>query len=69
MGSIALFADVADVIEAVVRLAEHPKAVGQVFNVGSTEEISINGLAERVRINHSRSEIIFIPYDQLIARI
>jgi UDP-glucose 4-epimerase len=62
------FADVADVIEAVVRLAEHPKAVGQVFNVGSTEEISINGLAERVReLTQSRSEIIFIPYDQAYA--
>lgn len=58
------FADVADVVEAVFRLAQHPKAVGQVFNIGSTEEISIKALAERVKnLTDSHSEIVFIPYD------
>ncbi len=42
------FADVADIIDATVKLAQHPGAVGQVFNIGSTEEVTIRELAERV---------------------
>jgi UDP-glucose 4-epimerase len=62
------FADVADVVEAMVRLAEHPQAVGQVFNVGSTEEITIKRLAELVgELTASHSDIIFIPYEQAYA--
>jgi UDP-glucose 4-epimerase len=58
------FCDVRDVIEAIVGLSNHPKAVGKIFNVGSTEEISINTLAEKVRqITKSSSEVIHIPYD------
>jgi UDP-glucose 4-epimerase len=59
------FADVADVTRAVVALAEQPQAVGEVFNVGTTEEITIRGLAERVvALADSRSEIVQVPYDQ-----
>jgi UDP-glucose 4-epimerase len=59
------FADVADVTHAVLRLAEHPAAVGQVFNLGSTEEITILELARRViALTGSRSEIVLIPYKQ-----
>jgi UDP-glucose 4-epimerase len=59
------FADVADVTHAVLRLAEHPAAVGQVFNLGSTEEITILELARRViALTGSRSEIVLIPYEQ-----
>jgi len=62
------FADVADVTRAVVQLAEHPKAVGEVFNIGSTEEVTIRELAERViALTHSRSEIAYVPYDQAYA--
>ncbi len=62
------FADVQDVVEAVAKLAEHPGAVGQVFNIGSTEEISINDLAERViQLTGSGSEIMHVPYDQAYA--
>ncbi|MGQ9491512.1 MAG: NAD-dependent epimerase/dehydratase family protein [Anaerolineae bacterium] len=62
------FADVADVTRAVVQLAEHPKAVGEVFNVGATEEITIRGLAERIiALTGSRSEIVYVPYDQAYA--
>jgi UDP-glucose 4-epimerase len=62
------FADVADVVDAVVKLAEHPKAVGQVFNVGTTEEISIKDLAECIgKLTNSRSEIVFIPYEEAYA--
>jgi UDP-glucose 4-epimerase len=62
------FADVADVVDAVVKLAKHPKAVGQVFNVGTTEEISIKDLAECIgKLTNSRSEIVFIPYEEAYA--
>jgi UDP-glucose 4-epimerase len=42
------FLHVGDAVEAIVALAESPEASGHVFNVGSTEEVSILGLAERV---------------------
>jgi UDP-glucose 4-epimerase len=39
--------------------------VGQVFNIGSDQEISILKLAERVKeLTHSDSEIVFVPYDE-----
>jgi len=59
------FADVADVVRAIIALARHPEAVGQVFNIGSTEEIAILELARRVkRLTGSSSEIVFVPYEQ-----
>jgi UDP-glucose 4-epimerase len=59
------FAHVRDVVQAMRRLIETPEALGQVFNVGSNAEISIVGLAERVRdAAGSNSEIVRIPYDQ-----
>lgn len=62
------FADVADVVRAVIGLAEHPAAVGQVFNVGSTEEVTIQQLAEKViALTGSQSPIERIPYEQAYA--
>ena len=62
------FADVADVTEAIFKLALHPDAVGQVFNIGAMEEITIQGLAERViELSNSQSEIVFVPYDEAYA--
>ncbi len=59
------FCDVADVVRAIIGLAEHPDAVGQVFNIGSTREITIRGLAELVKKElDSDSEIVFIPYEK-----
>jgi UDP-glucose 4-epimerase len=59
------FGYVGDVVGALVKLMDHPDAVGQVFNIGSNVEISIVELAERVKqITHSDSEIVFVPYDQ-----
>jgi UDP-glucose 4-epimerase len=43
------FGHVKDAVEAITRLMATPAAVGRVFNIGSDEEISILGLAERVR--------------------
>jgi UDP-glucose 4-epimerase len=62
------FADVADVTDAIFKLALHPDAIGQVFNIGATEEITIQGLAERViELSSSKSEIVFVPYDEAYA--
>ncbi|MBM4460848.1 MAG: SDR family NAD(P)-dependent oxidoreductase [Chloroflexi bacterium] len=59
------FADVADVVWAVQRLASHPDAEGQVFNLGSTHEITILELARRViALTGSRSEIVLMPYEE-----
>ena len=50
---------------AVTRLANHPAAVGEVFNIGGTQEISIIDLARRIKtLTASPSEVVFIPYDQ-----
>jgi UDP-glucose 4-epimerase len=54
---------VADTVEALVRLQNCPAAGGQIFNIGSTEEISILDLARRVNQQlGTRSEIQFVPY-------
>ena len=59
------FCDVRDTIEALIRLIDAPRAVGEVVNVGSTEEISIEGLARLVKERtRSSSPIEFIPYDR-----
>lgn len=59
------FCHVADVVSAVIGLLSSEGAVGEVFNVGSTEEISIRDLAERViKKTGSRSPIVNIPYEQ-----
>jgi UDP-glucose 4-epimerase len=59
------FANVSDVVQAIHALAEAPQAVGQVFNVGSSEEVTIMALAERVRARAgSASEITLVPYEQ-----
>jgi UDP-glucose 4-epimerase len=59
------FCHVADVVGAVIGLVNEPRAVGEVFNVGNDQEISIMSLAERVRDRTGqRSPIVAIPYDQ-----
>jgi UDP-glucose 4-epimerase len=59
------FTAVSDVVGALVALAQEPRAVGQVFNIGNTGEISIMELAERVKTaTGSTSSIQLIPYDQ-----
>jgi UDP-glucose 4-epimerase len=59
------FCHVRDVVGALLRLMDEPRAVGEVFNVGNSQEISIMALAERVRaLTSSGSPIVTIPYDQ-----
>jgi len=58
------FTYVSDVVGALIGLADHEAAVGQVFNIGnSTEEIGILELAKRVKERtRSKSEIVLVPY-------
>jgi UDP-glucose 4-epimerase len=59
------FCDVRDTVEGLLRLMDTDRAVGEVVNVGNTEEISIEGLAQRVKERTgSSSPIEFVPYDQ-----
>jgi nucleoside-diphosphate-sugar epimerase len=59
------FTHVSDVVGALLKLVVEPKAIGQVINIGNTEEITIERLAERVRdLSGSKSTIKYIPYDQ-----
>ena len=62
------FCYVLDTVEALVRMQSCPIARGEVFNVGSTEEISIKGLAELVvEILGSKSQIELLPYSEAYA--
>lgn len=59
------FCYVGDAVTALIKLVETPRAVGEIFNIGSDDEISIEKLARRVKCAlRSRSEIHYIPYDQ-----
>lgn len=58
------FCYVGDVVDGLIALSESADALGQVFNIGGTEEVSIHDLALRViDLAGSRSELEFIPYD------
>jgi UDP-glucose 4-epimerase len=59
------FTYVGDVVRGLIGLVNEPRAVGQVFNIGNVEEITIGQLAERVKAaTSSASPIVRIPYDQ-----
>jgi UDP-glucose 4-epimerase len=60
------FTHVHDAVRAVRRLLDAPGAAGEVFNVGRPEEISINQLAERVKMMvGSSSTITHVPYEEV----
>jgi UDP-glucose 4-epimerase len=59
------FGYVGDIVGALIKLMEKDEAVGQVFNIGSSEEVTIVELARRVKeLTNSNSEITFVPYDE-----
>ncbi len=59
------FCSIFDVVDALIRLVEKNDTWGEVFNIGSDEEISILELAKLVKKKtNSRSEIKFISYDE-----
>ena len=59
------FTHVADVVGALLKLVATPEAIGQVINIGNTQEVTIQALAERVRdLSGSKSLIKLIPYEE-----
>lgn len=59
------FCYVGDVVGALVKLMDKDEAVGEVYNVGSNQEITILDLAKRVKeLANSESEVVFVPYNE-----
>lgn len=59
------FCDVQDCVQAILRLVDSERAVGEVINIGSNEEVTIEALAQMVKQRTSSpSPITFIPYDE-----
>jgi UDP-glucose 4-epimerase len=59
------FTDVSDVVRGLLGLIDHPDAPGEVFNIGSQQEVSIKDLAKKVKaMTKSKSEIVFVPYEK-----
>jgi UDP-glucose 4-epimerase len=63
------FSAVYDVVRGALMLMDSKDAEGEVFNVGSDEEVSVLELAQRIkRLCHSDSAIEFVPYEQVYGR-
>lgn len=59
------FCYVGDIVDALIKLMDDEKAVGEVFNIGSDQEITIGELAKKVKeLTNSQSEIVLVPYDE-----
>lgn len=59
------FTYVGDVVEALVALAQEPRAIGEVFNIGNIGEVTMTDLALRVKaMTGSQSAIHYVPYDE-----
>jgi UDP-glucose 4-epimerase len=59
------FTYIGDVVGCLLKLVEEKKAIGEVFNIGNGQEVSILRLAELVKEQtRSASEIVFVPYDE-----
>jgi UDP-glucose 4-epimerase len=59
------FCSVHDVVEGLTRFLAAPNASGTVINLGTQEEVSILGLAQRIKtLTGSQSEIVLVPYDE-----
>jgi UDP-glucose 4-epimerase len=62
---IRCFCHVHDVVPALVALVEHPQAYGSAVNVGSSEQVTIAGLAQRVlALTGSASDIVWMSYEE-----
>ena len=59
------FSDVSDVVRGLAGLIDHPDATGEIFNIGSQEEVTIYELAKKIKsLTKSASEIVFVPYEE-----
>jgi UDP-glucose 4-epimerase len=62
------FCHVGDVVDGLLRVLDHPATDGEVYNLGSTEEVSILELADRIKARSgSSSPVTLIPYDEAYA--
>ena len=62
------FTNVADVVHALSLLLQTERSVGEIFNIGGTEQISIDALAQKIKqMTNSQSEIAHIPYEEAYA--
>jgi len=62
------FTDVRDIVQAVLKLTVTPDAIGEVFNIGTQQEVTIEELARIIKnLTNSTSPIEFIPYQQAYA--
>ncbi len=60
------FTDVDDVSDALIKLMETPKCEGNIYNVGSTESISIEELAHKIKkASKSKSKIEYMAYEDV----
>ncbi|MEI9906698.1 MAG: GDP-mannose 4,6-dehydratase [Actinomycetota bacterium] len=58
------FGHVADIIEALVSVANSENTIGTVVNIGNSEEISIHDLAKKIiEITGSKSKIVYVSYE------
>lgn len=59
------FTHVFDVISAIIKLVDNTDSIGEIYNIGNTEDITILSLAHKIKdMAKSSSEIIFIPYEE-----
>jgi len=59
------FTHVSDVVWALLKLVDEPRAIGEVINIGNMQETTILKLAERIReLSSSKSPIKLVPYDE-----
>ncbi|ABF42614.1 NAD-dependent epimerase/dehydratase [Candidatus Koribacter versatilis Ellin345] len=59
------FTHVSDSVNSIVQIAAHPNANGEVYNIGTQEEITILDLARRIKLlTDSDSKIVFVPYEK-----
>lgn len=59
------FSDVSDIVNGLTLLADTAPAVGEVFNLGSGEAVTILELAERIKaLTDSQSRIVHVPYNE-----
>jgi UDP-glucose 4-epimerase len=62
------FCNVTDTVQAIIQLTDEPAAVGEIFNIGTDESITIEDLAFKVKeMTGSPSEVVYIPYDKAYA--
>lgn len=60
------FCHVGDTVRALPALATHEQSAGQIYNVGSTEPVTILELADRIlKLTDSSSDVVFVPYEEV----